>query len=920
MQRPPKRSGLGAFRRLRCRLGGPARRRMAACGVLTAGLVGWAPLARSTPTCLPPETRPVTTSPARNPRVLVLHAYDAAFTWTNNVTRGVRDVFAARAGHVELCFEYMDVKRVYSEAYFDRLREFLAQKYAGRRIDAIVCSDDQALDFMTGRGQTIWPGVPIVFCGVNDYDPQVRRRGLPITGVVESIDIQATLNVALRLQPDTREVVVITDRTRTGRALREDAEAVFAGYQPQLRFRYLEHLTMRQLQDEVAGLTPGTIVFAFIFSQDRHGRVFSHEYNLQRLVSRCPVAIYSVWEFYLGHGIVGGMLTRGQAHGAAAAEMALRVLGGQRAADIPVVTRSPNCFMFDHAQLTRFGIPESRLPAECTIVNRPVSLLRRYRWLILGGAAAIGVLLAAVAALTVSIARRHRAERALRDSETALRSIFRAAPIGIGLVVEREIQRVNDSFCRMLGRTPEELIDRSARVLYPDDAEFERVGREKYQQIAEEGTGTIETRMVHRDGRVLDVLLSSTPLDPADPSAGVTFTALDITHRKALEAQLRQSQKMEAIGRLAGGVAHDFNNQLTVIQGMSDLLLDGLADGDRQRELVEEILAASERARSLTERLLAFSHRQALRTEVVEVHDVLSRMRVSLGRMLGEDIELTVEAAPGTSRIEVDPSQLEQALMNLAVNARDAMPRGGRLTIEAADAELDETYTRHHPEVRPGQYVLLAVSDTGCGMEPQTRERAFEPFFTTKEVGKGTGLGLSMVYGFVRQSDGSMSLYSEPGRGTTVRLYFPVCSDAPTRPGLERPAAIVGGNETVLVAEDEKAVRQFIVRVLGQLGYSVLEAASAREALPLGGSHEGPIHALVTDVVMPGGDGIELAERLREIRPEMRVLYISGYAEHAAVRNGHVRPDSEFLSKPFKPDDLAVALRRLLDAAGAEPP
>ncbi len=747
-----------------------------------------------------------------------------------------------------------------------------------------------------------------------------------------------------------------------------------------------------------------------------------------------------------------------------------------------------------------------------------------------------------------------------------LDSVMRAARIGIGLVRDRTLLMVNDEICRMLDRSRDELIGRSARVLYPTDADYEYVGREKYRQISERGTGTVETRWQARDGRILDVLLSSTPLDPDDWSVGVTFTALDITERVAaerernrlaaiveatsdlvafadpdgivlylnpawwslldrdpvrrpihqisdvhppwatrlvlehglpsaardglwrgetalvdrhgheipvsqviiahrspvggllhystiirdlrelkeaqleleqrtrlvetvldalpvgilvaetgsgaasyvnrrfeeitglaegdlldvsaylervmpdpqlrartaeqigrelasnhaevlrwedlripspsgegryltaecvllpaqelaihiledvtgiheLEEQYRQAQKMEAIGRLAGGVAHDFNNLLTAIQGHSDLLLADLPTHDRRRRSVESILAAAARGGGLTRQLLAFSRKQILTPRVVCLNEVVTETVRLLERLIGEDVQVETALQPDLGLVEVDPGQLSQALINLAINARDAMPRGGTLAIATADVNLTEDEARQQPGVCPGEWVRLEVRDTGTGMGHDVLQHLFEPFFTTKERGKGTGLGLSMVYGTVTQSGGHIQVHSEPGRGSMFALSFPRVPDRPdvATSGQATIEPTRSPNETVLVVEDADEVRDLLERMLVSHGYRVLVADSAEPAMVIADRFEGTIDLLLTDVVMPGMNGRELAHRLACRRPGLRTLFISGYTDSAIVHREVVDAGLSFLQKPFSTGDLARAVRKVLD-------
>ncbi|MBZ5543198.1 MAG: response regulator [Acidobacteriia bacterium] len=387
----------------------------------------------------------------------------------------------------------------------------------------------------------------------------------------------------------------------------------------------------------------------------------------------------------------------------------------------------------------------------------------------------------------------------------------------------------------------------------------------------------------------------------------------EMSERERVEQQFLQAQKMEAIGRLAGGVAHDFNNLLTIISGYGALLMEQMAGHDPLRAHVEQIAVAADRAAMLTRQLLVFGRRQVLAPQVLDLNKVVANMDKMLRRLIGEDIDLATLQGPQLGRVKADPGQIEQVIMNLAVNARDAMPRGGKLTIETGNVELDDVYVREHVAVTPGPYIMLAVSDNGIGMDPQTLARIFEPFFTTKEVGKGTGLGLATVYGIVKQSGGNVWVYSEPGRGATFKIYLPRVEEALASVEPSRsPAALTAGTETVLLVEDEDAVRSLIRNILESKGYRVLEARSGTAALSLCARHAEPLDLLVTDLVMPEMGGRELAERLGPRYPAMKVLYISGYTDGAISHHGTLAPDTAYLQKPFTPDVLARKVREVL--------
>jgi len=396
----------------------------------------------------------------------------------------------------------------------------------------------------------------------------------------------------------------------------------------------------------------------------------------------------------------------------------------------------------------------------------------------------------------------------------------------------------------------------------------------------------------------------------------------DITELKRAEAekariedQLRQAQKLESVGRLAAGVAHDFNNLLTVINGFSRLLLGGLKVGDPLRDGLEEIHKAGERAAGLTQQLLAFSRKQILQPRVLDLNRVVEEMRPMLERLMGENVEVCVQLHAQPTTIRADPHQLHQVLMNLAANSRDAMPRGGRFSIETTSVEWDESHIQSRPGAQAGPYVMLAVSDTGVGMNVETCGHIFEPFFTTKEVGKGTGLGLSTIHGIVEQSGGSVEVASELGRGTTFKIFMPRVVDAQADSGKPEAVVAIGGKETVLVVEDQAVVRRYAATALRTFGYQVIEAENADEALQVCERERDRIDLILTDVVMPGLSGRELADRLKQLRPEIKVMFMSGYTDDAIVHPGALEKGAEFIQKPFSPDQLAIKVREMLVAA-----
>ena len=515
----------------------------------------------------------------------------------------------------------------------------------------------------------------------------------------------------------------------------------------------------------------------------------------------------------------------------------------------------------------------------------------------------------------VETTQRVRARKELRQERDFAASLVDTAQSVIVVLDTRgRIVRFNRFAEELTGYTEQQVRGKEWFKTFLPAAERERIG-EVFQDILDgrPARGVENPILVRDGGEILICWYNSTLYDAEGKVLGVLAIGYDITEMRAREAQLRHAQKMEAVGRFAGGVAHDFRNQLTVIKGYAEMLTRQSRSGDSRIEKILEILKAVDQSAMLTDHLLAFSRKQDLHPEVVGLNSMLDGMAGSLGRIIGEDIRLAVVPGAAADGVRVDPGQLQQAVMNLVVNARDAMPKGGRLTVQTASVELDEKFLRDHPGAAPGEYVTLAVSDTGAGMDKGTLQKVFEPFFTTKPPGEGTGLGLSMVYGFVNQSGGHVSIRSEPSRGTTVTIHLPRAagpakSVEPADPATQLPR----GTGTILVAEDAEAIRQLIVRTLREFGYTAMEAGNAPEALPLGRHYAGDIDLLLTDVVMPGMDGVELAESVRAARPGVKVLYMTGYSDKAPTDHGVSAGDAKVLIKPFSAKALLDAVHQVL--------
>ncbi len=514
--------------------------------------------------------------------------------------------------------------------------------------------------------------------------------------------------------------------------------------------------------------------------------------------------------------------------------------------------------------------------------------------------------------ITEDITERVRSEQAIRESEAKFRTLSESSPYAILIARDMRVIFANRAAEEITGYSAAELAANDATPLLTPQGkapvEEKRVSRQS--KILQTQRYEIKFTTKSRTEKWLDV---TTNVISFEGAPAVLVNAMDVTERKTVEDQLRQAQKMEAVGRLAGGVAHDFNNLLMIMRGYADLILDSGTTDEATRRNAEQITKAAERAAGLTQQLLAFSRKQVLAPQVLDLQQVMQGVHTMLRRLIGEDVDLVVSSVPNLWMVKADPNQIEQVVLNLAINARDAMPRGGKLIVELSNVELDEYFAHNHAGATQGPHVQLCVTDTGVGMTADVRARVFEPFFTTKEVGRGTGLGLATVYGIVKQSNGYISVYSEPGKGTSFKVYLPkVAEQTETPPSKDHPEKSFG-TETILLVEDEADVRALAREFLDSRGYRVLEAQNGMAALHLSQTHPGGIDLLLTDVVMPGMSGRELAEQIGSVRPRMKVLFVSGYTAEAIGQHGILDPGTEFLQKPFSREALARKLREVLD-------
>ena len=512
---------------------------------------------------------------------------------------------------------------------------------------------------------------------------------------------------------------------------------------------------------------------------------------------------------------------------------------------------------------------------------------------------------------------RKRSDEELKESEEIYRTLVESSTDAILMMdKERKIISCNQAFLDLFGYDKNEIEGRSIRVIHKSDESFHSFRDTTYPVIDRDGFIRVEWDFMRKNGTIFPVeTVTSAIKSPDGPIRGYVAIIRDTTDRKKLETQLQQAQKMEAVGTLAGGVAHDFNNLLTTIIGNADLMSMNLSKDDPLCESIAMIKRAGQSAASLTRQLLAFSRKQVIQPKILDLNEVIRGTEKMLGHLIREDVEMKTSLEPTLWPVKIDPGQTEQVMVNLVVNARDAMPNGGKLTIKTANVDLDEDFF-HNEGIKPacGTYAMIAVSDTGIGMDEETQLRIFEPFFTTKERSKGTGLGLATVYGIVKQNAGYIFAHSEPGQGATFKVYLPRVEGEVTSFEKEQgPMNGFRGSETILLVEDDDTLRDLAKKILQKHGYSVLDAHNGEKALRVTDKHHGPLHLILTDVVMPGMNGREVVERLQSLRQEIKVLYMSGYLDNEIAPHGILDPGINFIEKPFTPKSLAMKVRRVLD-------
>jgi two-component system, cell cycle sensor histidine kinase and response regulator CckA len=855
--------------------------------------------------------------------VLILHSYHKGMLWTDAISQNLTDALRKIEPVVEIYEEYMDTKRYAEAEQRDRLAKLYRYKYTGHRLNAVVTSDDNAFRFALKHRADLFPESPIVFCGVNNLEIYTQNVNHPlsnVTGVVEAFDIRATLETALRLHPDTRTLYIINDRTTTGRSNRLLLDRLSRDFSQRVTFQWLEDLSMPALLNTISHLPEQSLILLMSFNRDRTGQVYSYLESVRLISAMANRPIYAVWGFYLGRGIVGGILTSGASQGETAAALVKRILQGQPADRIPIVKSSPNRPMFDHQLLDQYEIPTDRLPVDSVIVNQPFSFYDRYKSYLWSGALVLAAQLVIILLLVLDIRKRHRVEDNLKQSKERYQQIFENIQDAYYEVdMDGTIIEASPSIANVLGHARSDFIGRNVQSLYVNPAE-----RRPILDLLMEKPRIVdhELKLLNDRGTPVDIAISAQIIRaPDDGPTKIVGSLRDISRRKtaeqsrqALQQELERSKRMEALGLLAGGVAHDLNNILSGIVTYPELLLLDTQLPTKIRETIETIQKSGQRAAAVVDDLLTISrgfcgdqHPLDLNAVVEEFlaspehHDICRRYPEGrLRKSLANDLP----AVPG-SKIHILKS-----LMNLVINGFEAINgsgRSGEIRLKTDHRQLTAPI-QGYETIPPGDYARLTVADNGPGIPSEDIERVFEPFYSKKILGRsGTGLGLTVVWNTMQDHSGHIDVQSSH-RGTSFALYFPTTQELPTV-ATKPPSVSVrrGRGESILVVDDEALQRQIASQLLSALGYRPTTVASGEAAVEY--VQKNDIDLVLLDMVMPPGiNGHETYLQLCRIKPGIKAIITSGFSENDDVRGAQAAGAGSFLHKPYTIEALAEAV------------
>jgi len=972
-------------------------------------------------------------------RIIVLNSYHKGFPWTDNIVKGVESVLKPEESNIELIIEYMDTKTmVYDEGYKTKLYELFSYKYRYHYFDLIISSDDNAFNFLREYHEKLFPGTPVVVCGVNNREAPNIVDPSEFTGILETTPHEETINLILDLHPETKKIYLVIDKTPSGKYRWRVTEPSFSRYKDIEFIRLSDDYSISEIENIVGGLPAEAAVIFFTLYRDKSGKYLSMREAISRITKKSTRPVYTTHLLEMTYGVVGGKVLGGFFHGENVANIALHILNGEKVSNIPFVKTSPSQYVFDYAQLERWDIKRSSLPEDSMILNEPFSVYREYKTLIWSIITIIILLVSIIFALQISIRRRKKVETELKNSEIRFRKMIEKSPLPMVITdSNQDISYFNKKFTQLFGYTRRDISTAAEwwKTAYPDEKYRAKVQQSWLTAIqkAEENNSDIDLQewdltikdrsirncefyMVPLDefslilvnditerkkneadlkhqvlamdnssdsivitdkvgvisyanpafekntgysrreimGQNISIIKSGThdkiffeelwetisrgrtwsgnivnknksgsqyieeaSISPVFTDNGeiVNYVAVkrDISDRLKLEARLQQAQKMESIGNLAGGIAHDFNNILYPIIGFSEMLLQDLPPDSPEYEDVQDILNAGKRGSELVQQILAFSRQSEHRKIPVKVQRILKEVLKLTRSSIPSDIEIKNDIQTNCGAVIADSTQLHQIAMNLITNAYHAVEKNsGNISVELKETILERNDLKNK-SLDPGGYVVLSVSDNGIGISKDNLTKIFEPYFTTKEKGKGTGLGLATVYGIVKQHDGDIQIYTEEGKGTTVRVYLPLLKKNSETIIDKSEFKLQTGTERILLVDDEVSITKLGKRILEPLGYKVIISNSSLDALEKFHVTPNAFDLVITDMTMPHMTGDKLAKEILSIKSDTPIIICTGFSERVSKEKAEDIGVKSFLMKPIVKSEMAQTVRKILD-------
>lgn len=845
--------------------------------------------------------------------VLFLNSYQNGYAWSDDILDGARNVLQNSGMTIDIHIEYMDTKRFYREEYLEILYEYYSYKYRNYKFSAVIVSDNNALNFMLKYHDDLFTGVPVVFCGINDFRPEMLEGHHNYAGVLENPDVVGNLELARKLNPDLKKVVVISDRSVTSLAIRQqimDAQPEFMGV---LDFVYWDDMPLAEILAKARGEGRETIFLFTPFYKGAHGELYSAEEVLEILYENTPCMIYSVWEFLLGHGIVGGKLLSGNSQGRMAAKMVVDYL---RSGEFPagqVQDMVEHKFMFDYNVLEKFKVPDYRIPPGSIMINEPdyfYKLDRQVFWIIIISIVALSIILVL---LLISIMQRRKVENRIK-SQLAFQEILMDT-IPLLICWKDRNQRylgANKYFTEFFQiGTPADIIGKDDGSLMPEE-EFANQAAIWDKVVIDTAKPRLRMSWTFNRGQETVWLeINKVPLyNEKGKVVGTLSTSQDVTRRVNLEKQLLQSQKMEAIGTLAGGIAHDFNNILTSIINSIELAMSDVDEDTLTWKDLDRAIKAAQRGSRVVKQILTFSRPSQEGFKPTDIGEVVREAVDFIKASLPRNIEVHAKVPEEQPLIMADPTQIHQVIMNLCTNSFQALrENGGLINLILSLAEVEDEHARFM-SVSPGTYLRLSISDNGPGISPDILDKIFDPFFTTKGKAEGTGLGLAVVHGLIKGHGGGISVSSTPDARTEFEIYLPVH-------GMLREidntsyGPLPLGRENILFVEDDVDQLETTPRLLESLGYTVRAVGSPIEAYELVKSSPSSYELVITDYDMPESNGLELATRISHVAPDLPVMLVSGRSE-AWSGASSIENIRKVVSKPYNKTMIADAIREVL--------